>query len=64
MKTLVVSTENMTAAIDLLTNATYVVRDGILKQVPQPPDGFGKQIINWENGKPLGGKLESSFKIK
>lgn len=65
MKTQVMNAENiMTAAVDLMYNATYVVRDGVLKQVPQPVDGYGKQIITWENGKPLGGKLESSFKIK
>ncbi|WP_231620770.1 DUF3954 domain-containing protein [Fictibacillus sp. 7GRE50] len=65
MKTQVMNAENiMTAAVDLMHNATYVVRDGVLKQVPQPVDGYGKQIITWENGKPLGGKLESSFKIK
>jgi hypothetical protein len=64
MKTLENSNQNMMTSIDLMFNATYVVRDGVLRQVPQPVDGFGKQIITWENGKPLGGKLESSFKIK
>ncbi|WP_299090376.1 DUF3954 domain-containing protein [uncultured Metabacillus sp.] len=59
-----VNIERMTANIDLMENAVYAVRDGKLLRVPTPPDGFGKQIIEWEHGKPLKGKYESSFKIK
>jgi hypothetical protein len=35
----------MTAEIDLMKNATYIVKDGQLKMVPTPPDGYGKQVI-------------------
>jgi hypothetical protein len=52
------------AEINLKENAVYAVRDGKLNRVPAPPDGFGKQIIEWEHGKPLKGKWESTFKIK
>jgi len=59
-------TENniMTAKIDLMKDAVYAVRDGKLLKIPSPPDGFGKQIIEWEHGKPLKGKWEGTFKIK
>ncbi|RID85072.1 DUF3954 domain-containing protein [Mesobacillus zeae] len=53
----------MTAEIDLMKNATYIVRDGQLKQVPSPPEGYGKQIINWQGGKPCHGTLEQSLKF-
>ncbi|MED3888163.1 DUF3954 domain-containing protein [Priestia aryabhattai] len=39
------------AEIDLMENATYVVRDGILEKVDSLPTGFGKQTITYENGK-------------
>lgn len=52
-----------TEEIDLKENAVYAVRDGNLQRLPSPPDGFGKQIIEWEHGKPLKGKWEGSFKI-
>ncbi|CAM4018137.1 DUF3954 domain-containing protein [Mesobacillus zeae] len=55
--------EKMTAEIDLMKNATYIVRDGQLKQVPSPPEGYGKQIINWQGGKPCHGTLEQSLKF-
>lgn len=49
--------------VSLEENAVYAVRDGKLVKVPSPPDGFGTQVINWEHGKPLKGKYESTFKI-
>lgn len=55
--------ENNSAEISLSKNAVYAVRDGKVVEVPSPPDGFGTQVINWEHGKPLKGKWESSFKI-
>jgi len=39
--------------IDLGVNAVYKVVDGELEQVDVPGDGFGKQIITWQDGKPL-----------
>lgn len=54
----------MKAEIDLKVNAVYAVRDGKIQTVPAPPDGFGKQIIEWEHNKPIKGKYESTFKIK
>lgn len=53
-----------TAEIKLTENAVYAVRDGELFKVPTPLEGFGKQVIEWEFGKPLKGKSENTFKIK
>lgn len=41
-----------TEEIDLLENAVYKVKDGVLEKLDKPGDGFGKQIITWQNGKP------------
>ncbi|MES1046327.1 DUF3954 domain-containing protein [Bacillus sp. Gen3] len=53
----------MIAEIDLMKNATYIVKDGKIEIVPTPPTGYGKQIINWQGGKPCHGSLESAFKF-
>ncbi|MGG3800442.1 DUF3954 domain-containing protein [Metabacillus fastidiosus] len=58
-----VNIDKMTAEIDLMKNATYIVKDGKLETVPIPPTGYGKQIINWQAGKPCNGELSSSFKF-
>jgi len=55
--------DKTTAEIDLQKNATYIVKDGELKQIPMPPEGFGKQIINWQGGKPCTGMLEQILKF-
>jgi hypothetical protein len=52
------------AEINLLENAVYAVRDGALFKLPTPLDGFGKQVVEWEHGKPLKGKSENTFRIK
>lgn len=41
-----------TALIDLSVNAVYRVVDGKIEKIDTPGDGFGKQIITWQNGKP------------
>ena len=38
--------------IDLRENAVYMIKDGQLKKVDIPGDGFGKQTITWQDGKP------------
>lgn len=38
--------------INLSENAVYIVRGGKLIQIDNPPLGFGKQEINWQDGKP------------
>lgn len=43
----------MREEISLKENAVYRVLDGKLEQVDKPGDGFGKQIITWQDGKPL-----------
>lgn len=43
----------MREEVDLNENAVYKVRDGKLEKVDVPGDGFGKQIIHWQNGKPI-----------
>ena len=58
------NTDKMVAEIDLHENAVYAIREGNVFKVPTPLDGFGKQIIEWEHGKPLKGKSENTFKIK
>ncbi|MEK5038785.1 DUF3954 domain-containing protein [Sporosarcina sp. FSL K6-3457] len=52
-----------TEVIDLKKDATFIVKDGKLTEVPSPPTGYGKQIINWQGGKPCNGSLEESFKF-
>jgi hypothetical protein len=49
--------------INLMENATYVVKDGILKVIDSPPKGFGNQVIMWQNGKPEIAKLEFTRKL-
>lgn len=41
------------AEIDLTENAIYRVKDGILEKLDTPSSGYGKQVINWQNGKPI-----------
>lgn len=55
--------KDMVAEVDLMKNATYVVRDGKLAELPRPSDGFGKQVINWQGGKPCNGSIEASIKF-
>lgn len=40
------------AEINLAENAVYKVKDGKIEKVDVPGDGFGKQIITWQYGKP------------
>nr|WP_249365562.1 DUF3954 domain-containing protein [Cytobacillus citreus] len=44
-------------------NATYIVKDGQITEVPTPVEGYGTQIINWQGGKPCHGKLETIYKF-
>lgn len=59
-----VDIEKMKAEINLMENATYIVKDGKLQKVPLPQKGYGKQIISWQDGKPCHGILEESFKFE
>ena len=34
-------------------DGVYVVKDGKARRVTTPPNGFGKQTIIWQNGKPI-----------
>ncbi|MDW0112222.1 DUF3954 domain-containing protein [Sporosarcina saromensis] len=52
-----------TAVIDLRKNGTYIVKDGKLLLIPCPPAGYGKQVINWQGGKPCNGTIEESVKF-
>ena len=38
--------------IDLNENAVYKVKDGDIEKVDTPGEGFGKQVIAWQGGKP------------
>mgnify|MGYP001232327965 FL=1 len=57
-----IDTENMIAEIDLKENAVYRVIDGKLEKVDKPGNGFGKQTITWQNGKPV--VCEISYTVK
>ncbi|MFD1450851.1 DUF3954 domain-containing protein [Oceanobacillus sojae] len=37
--------------INLSEDKVLVVKGGKLKEYPKPDSGFGKQIINWNDGK-------------
>lgn len=39
--------------IELRENAIYRVKDGVLEKLEAPESGFGKQVIHWQNGKPI-----------
>lgn len=39
--------------IDLNEDAVYRVKDGKIEKVDKPGDGFGKQIIHWQDDKPI-----------
>jgi hypothetical protein len=57
-----VDTEKMIAEISLLENAVYRVIDGRIEKVDKPGNGFGKQTITWQNGKPV--LCEISYTVK
>lgn len=42
----------MKAEVDLRENAVYMVKDGRLIKVDIPGDGYGKQVITWQDRKP------------
>lgn len=43
---------NKVSEINLNENAVYMVTNGKLEKVDIPGEGFGKQIITWQDGKP------------
>ena len=57
-----IDTEKMIAEISLLENAVYRVIDGRIEKVDEPGNGFGKQTITWQNGKPV--VCEISYTVK
>lgn len=57
-----IDSKTMKAEIDLRENAVYRVIDGRLEKVDTPGVGFGKQIITWQNGKPV--ICEISYTVK
>ncbi|MGM8212620.1 DUF3954 domain-containing protein [Virgibacillus sp. W0430] len=40
------------ATISLKENAVYKVVDGKIEKIDVPGEGFGKQVITWQGGKP------------
>jgi hypothetical protein len=58
-----INIEKMTVEIDLMKNATYIVKDGQLMLVDSPPAGFGKQVISWQGGKPSHYELNYTNKL-
>ncbi|WP_313891139.1 DUF3954 domain-containing protein [Psychrobacillus sp.] len=55
--------KNILEQVDLLENGAIVVKDGEVTILPSPPGGYGKQVINWQGGKPCNGTLEESIKF-
>lgn len=55
--------ERMKAEIDLMENAVYAIKDGMIHKVRSPESGFGRQIICWQGNKPCNAKLEEDIKI-
>ncbi|MGC8229895.1 DUF3954 domain-containing protein [Pseudobacillus badius] len=51
MKEAAINLEKMTAEIDLMENAAYVIIDGHLTKVT--PKQFGEDTIIWKDGKVL-----------
>ncbi|MBO0586135.1 DUF3954 domain-containing protein [Sporosarcina sp. E16_8] len=49
--------------INLLENATYVVKDGKIEKLGCPQSGYGKQTVLWQNGKPVVIEVNCSKKI-
>ncbi len=45
--------KNLVTEINLNENAVYQVIDGEVEKVDTPPKGFGKQVITWQDGKPI-----------
>ncbi|KAA0944167.1 DUF3954 domain-containing protein [Sporosarcina sp. ANT_H38] len=38
--------------INLHINAVYIVKDGKIETIEGPPNGYGKQTVTWQQGKP------------
>lgn len=53
---------NNIAQISLTENAVFMIRDGELIKIDRPGEGFGKQIVTWQNGKPT--HYEVSYTVK
>lgn len=49
--------------IDLLENATYVVKDGKIEKLGCPQSGYGKQTVLWQEGKPVTIEVNCSKRI-
>lgn len=47
-----VDEDKLLAEIDLNENAVYRVKNKVIDKVDTPVNGFGEQIINWQEGKP------------
>lgn len=54
--------EPMKKEIPLTENAIYRVIDGRLDKLDKPKEGFGKQVITWQDDKPL--RYEVSYTKK
>ncbi|MER2169016.1 MAG: DUF3954 domain-containing protein [Psychrobacillus psychrodurans] len=44
-------------------DALCLVKNGIIEVLEGPQSGFGKQIINWQNGKPTHIEIQFTKKI-
>ena len=46
-----------------LEQGVYLIKEGDFKKIESPTNGFGKQIITWQNGKPTIVEVQSTKKI-
>ncbi|OLS34201.1 hypothetical protein BTR22_19120 [Alkalihalophilus pseudofirmus] len=50
--------------ISLESNGTYVVSNGSFTKVDAPITGFGKQVITWNDGRPVRQEVTCGSLIK
>lgn len=48
--------------INLSEDKVFVVKNGEIKEYPKPDSGFGKQIINWNDGKIVNEEIRYTVK--
>lgn len=58
-----INNEKMVAEVSLKENATYVVSEGKLIKADNPPKGFGKQVVSWQDGIPVRQEINYSKQI-
>ncbi|WP_121605532.1 DUF3954 domain-containing protein [Virgibacillus sp. Bac332] len=50
------------ADVELSEDAVLVVKNGELRKYPKPDSGFGKHVINWNDGKIVNEEVRYTLK--